>query len=131
MKIFGNLLKGEIITDSERIGTFPNLEKAIQTPHILFASAIKSQGSLNQFIAKRLTGLLPEKNSEIRLLKDYIRVHGWPEASASEIADIEYAKFTIGGIKETTVAVEEAVKIKGLMHRDLNDSYLSEVPTPS
>lgn len=122
MKVFGNLIKGNIITDSKSIGTFPNLEKTIQDPRILFASALKSQSSLKQFIGKRLTGLLPEKSPEIRLLKDYIKVNGWPEATNSEIAEIEYAKFAIGGVKETAIASEEAVRIKGLMHRDLADS---------
>ncbi len=122
MKVFGNLIKGNIITDSKSIGTFPNLEKTIQDPHILFASALKSQSSFNRFIGKRFTGFLPEKSPEIRLLKDYIKVHGWPEATNSEIAEIEFAKFAIGGVKETAIASEEAVRIKKLMHRDLADS---------
>ncbi|MCK4849212.1 MAG: aldehyde dehydrogenase family protein, partial [Candidatus Heimdallarchaeota archaeon] len=122
MKIFGHLIKGKIIEESKRMGSFPNVEKSIQDPRILYASALKNQSSFNNILAKRFTNFLPEKSPEIRLLKDYIRVHGYPEATNSEIADIEYAKFTIGGVKETAEAVQEAVKIKHLMHRDLNES---------
>ncbi|MHA1214800.1 MAG: aldehyde dehydrogenase family protein [Candidatus Hodarchaeales archaeon] len=119
MKIFGHLIKGQIITESSKIGSFPNVEKMIQDPRILYASALKSQSSVNKIIAKRFTNFLPEKSPEIRLLKDYIRVHGWPEASPSEIDEIEFAKFTIGGVKETAEAVKEAVKIKKKMHKEL------------
>lgn len=122
MRIFGNLLKGEIVTEGLPKGTFPNMEKVIQDPRILFASVLKSQGSLNRLIARRFTGILPEKSPEIRLLKDHIKVHGWPEASPSEIADIKFAEFAIGSVKETAIAAEEASRIKGLMHRDLAKS---------
>ena len=122
MKVFGHLIKGKIIEDSKRIGSFPNVEKTIQDPRILYASALKNQSSFNKILAQRFTNFLPEKSPEIRLLKDYIRVHGYPEAKNSEIAEIEYAKFTIGGVSETIEAVKEAVKIKHLMHRDLNDA---------
>jgi len=122
MNIFGHLIKGKIIQDSKRMGSFPNVDKTIQDPRILYASALKKQSPFNKVLAQRFTNFLPEKSPEIRLLKDYIRVHGYPEAANSEIADIEYAKFTIGGVSETVEAVEEAIKIKRLMHRDLNDS---------
>jgi acyl-CoA reductase-like NAD-dependent aldehyde dehydrogenase len=122
MKIFGHLIKGNIVEDSKRMGSFPNVEKTISDPRILYASALGSQSSLNKILAQRFTNLLPEKSPEIRLLKDYIRVHGYPEAKSSEIADIEYAKFTIGGVSETVKAVKEAVNIKHLMHRELNDT---------
>ncbi len=120
MKIFGHLIKGNIVEDSKRMGSFPNVEKTISDPRILYASALENQSSLNKILSRRFTNFLPEKSPEIRLLKDYIRVHGYPEAKSSEIADIEYAKFTIGGVSETAEAVNEAVKIKHLMHRDLN-----------
>jgi lactaldehyde dehydrogenase/glycolaldehyde dehydrogenase len=122
MNIFGHLIKGKIIQESKRMGSFPNVDKTIQDPRILYASALKNQSSFNHILAKRFTNFLPEKSPEIRLLKDYIRVHGYPEASNSEIADIEFAKFTIGGVSETVEAVKEAIKIKRLMHRDLHDS---------
>ncbi|MFX0122350.1 MAG: aldehyde dehydrogenase family protein [Candidatus Hodarchaeota archaeon] len=122
MKVFGNLLKGKIITEGLPRGTFPNMEKVIQDPRIFFASVLKSQSSLNRFLAQRFTGILPEKSPEIRLVKDHIKVHGWPEATSSEIADIQYAEFTIGGVKETAIAAEEASRIKDLMHRDLAKS---------
>jgi acyl-CoA reductase-like NAD-dependent aldehyde dehydrogenase len=122
MRIFGNLLKGEIVTEGLPIGTFPNMEKVIQDPRILFASVLKSQGSFNRLIAKRFRRFLPDKSPEIRLLKDFIEVHGWPNATPSEIADIQYAKFTIGSVKETAIAAEEASRIKSLMHRDLSKS---------
>ncbi len=122
MKLFGHLIAGEIVDKGQKIGTFPNLEKIIQDPRILFASAIKSQGSLRRFIARNLSSLFPTSNPEVRLLKDFIRVHGWPEASSSEIADTEYAKFTIGGVKETDIAIQEANKIKHKMHKELHTS---------
>ena len=105
MKIFGHLIKGNIVEDSKRMGSFPNVEKTISDPRILYASALENQSSLNKILARRFTSFLPEKSPEIRLLKDYIRVHGYPEAKSSEIADIEYAKFTIGGVPETVEAV--------------------------
>ncbi len=122
MAFFGHLIKGEVITESERVGSFPNVEKTIQDPRILYVSALNDQTSLTQFLAQRFTKFLPEKSPEIRLLKDYIRVHGFPVATKSEIAEIEYAKFAIGGVKETKIAVEEAVKIKHLMHRETRSS---------
>jgi acyl-CoA reductase-like NAD-dependent aldehyde dehydrogenase len=121
MKIFGHLIKGNIVEASERMGSFPNVEKTITDPRILYASALKNQSFLNKILAKNFTKFLPEQSPEIRLLKDHIRVHGYPEATNSEIANIEYAKFTIGGVSETVEAVKEAVKIKHLMHRDLNE----------
>ena len=122
MKLFGHLIAGETVTAGQKISTFPNLEKTIQDPRILFASAVQSQGSLRKFIARNLSSLFSANNPELRLLKDFIRVHGWPEATSSEIADIEFAKFTIGGIKETHTAIQEANKIKHKMHRELHKS---------
>ncbi|UCG04535.1 MAG: hypothetical protein JSW11_11235 [Candidatus Heimdallarchaeota archaeon] len=55
MRVYGNLLKGEIVTKGLPIGTFPNMEKVIQDPRILFASVLKSQGSLRRLLARRLT----------------------------------------------------------------------------
>ena len=121
MRTFGHLLKGEIVS-GDNFGSFPNMERVIQDPRVLFASVLKSQSSLNRLVAQRFTGILPEKSPEIRLLKDYIKVHGWPEASSSEIEDIQYAKYAIGGVKETVIAAEEAVRIKGQMHRELGES---------
>ena len=122
MKVFGHLIKGDIVETSERMGSFPNVEKTITDPRILYASALKNQSFMNKILAKNFTNFLPERSPEIRLLKDHIRAHGYPEATSSEIADIEYAKFTIGGVSETVEAVKEAVKIKHLMHRDLNEA---------
>ena len=121
MRTFGHLLKGEIVS-GDNFGSFPNMERVIQDPRVLFASVLKSQSSLNRLVAQRFTGILPEKSPEIRLLKDYIKVHGWPEATSSEIEDIQYAKYAIGGVKETVIAAEEAVRIKGQMHRELGES---------
>ena len=45
MKIFGHLIKGNVVETSERMGSFPNVEKTIQDPRILYASALKNQGS--------------------------------------------------------------------------------------
>ncbi|MHA2316057.1 MAG: aldehyde dehydrogenase family protein, partial [Candidatus Hermodarchaeia archaeon] len=67
------------------------------------------------------TGMLPEKVPEIRLLKDYIRVHGYPKATNDEINEIIFAEYAIGGVKEAAVACEEAVRIRGLMHRELDE----------
>jgi hypothetical protein len=67
MEIFGNLIKGEVITEDLPIGTFPNMEKVIQNPRILFTSVLKAQGSFKRLVAQRLTGFLPERNPEKRL----------------------------------------------------------------
>jgi acyl-CoA reductase-like NAD-dependent aldehyde dehydrogenase len=121
MKFFGHLIKGEITPKTERKGIFPNVEKTIQDPRILYASALKEQSSLSTFLARRFPSFLPNRSPEIRLLKDFIRVHGWPEASSSEVEDLAFAEFAIGGVKETQIAVNEAVKIKKLMHRELRN----------
>ncbi len=121
MKFFGHLIKGEISSESKKVGTFPNVEKTIQDPRILYASALNQQSPLNKTLAKRFPSLLPNRSPEIRLLKDYIKVHGWPEASPSEISEINFAQFAIGGVKETAEAVDEAIKIKKLMHRELRE----------
>ncbi|MFX1515204.1 MAG: aldehyde dehydrogenase family protein [Promethearchaeota archaeon] len=120
MKIFGHLIQGEISTEG-RQSSFPNADKVIQDPRILFASVLKSQGLMNRLAVRRLSRILPAKTPEIRLLKDYIKVHGWPEATSSEITDIQYANYVIGGVRETAIAAEEASRIKGQMHRELGD----------
>lgn len=120
MKTFGHLIQGEISTEG-RQSSFPNANKVIKDPRILFASVIKSQGSVNR-LAARFSRFLPTNAPELRLLKDYIKVHGWPEATSSEIADIQFANYVIGGVRETAIAAEEASRIKGQMHRELRDS---------
>ncbi|MFW9934838.1 MAG: aldehyde dehydrogenase family protein [Candidatus Thorarchaeota archaeon] len=96
------------------------MSKVIEDPRILFAMALQSQGSLKRFAARYFSGILPEKVPEIRMLKDYIRVHGYPQASKDEIADIQFATYAIGGVSETAVACEEAAKIRHQMHREAN-----------
>lgn len=121
MQFFGHLIKGEISSpESGRVLSFPNMSKVVGDPRILFAMALQSQGSLKRFAARYFSGILPEKVPEIRMLKDYIRVHGYPEASKDEIADIQFATYAIGGVPETAVACEEAAKIRNQMHRETN-----------
>ncbi|MHA2294232.1 MAG: aldehyde dehydrogenase family protein [Candidatus Hodarchaeales archaeon] len=120
MKVFGNLINGKIVTKGMPSGTFPNMDKVIQNPRVLFASVLKTQSSLNRFTIRRLTGFFPEKSPEIRLIKDFIKVHGWPKATLSEISDIQYAQFSIGGVRETAIASKEAARIKNQLHRDLS-----------
>ncbi len=119
MRFFGHLIKGEISKPIEgKTGFFPNMNKAIEDPRILYAMALKEQGSLSRFMAKHLTNQLPEKIPEIRLLKDYIRSHGYPVASNDEIQEIMFAEYAIGGVKETAIACEEAHSIRHLMHKE-------------
>ncbi|UCE13487.1 MAG: aldehyde dehydrogenase family protein [Candidatus Heimdallarchaeota archaeon] len=120
MKTFGHLIRGEISTEGRHF-SFPNADKVIQDPRVLFASVLKSRGSMNR-LAARFSRFIPTNAPELRLLKDYIKVHGWPEATSSEIADIQFANYVIGGVRETTIAAEEASRIKNQMHRDLRES---------
>jgi acyl-CoA reductase-like NAD-dependent aldehyde dehydrogenase len=121
MRFFGHLIKGEISSpESGKVRSFPNMSKVIEDPRIMFAMALESQGSLKRFAARYFSGILPEKVPEIRMLKDYIRVHGYPQASKDEIANIQYATYAIGGVPETAVACEEAAKIRHQMHRETN-----------
>ncbi len=119
MRFFGHLIKGEISSpDAGKISSFPNMNAVIENPRILFAMALQRQGSLSRFTARYFRGILPEKVPEIRLLKDHIRVHGYPKASKDEIENIQFAKFAIGGVRETAIACEEAAKIRHKMHRE-------------
>ncbi len=121
MRFFGHLIKGDVTSpDKGRTGRFPNMNLAIEDPRLLFAMALRGQGSLSRIAARYFGGLLPEKTPEIRLLKDYIRCHGYPSASKDEIDDIIFARYAIGGVKETTTACEEASRIKRLMHKELH-----------
>lgn len=122
MRFFGHLIKGEV-TDPEagRVGSFPDMNKVIDDPRVLFAMALRSQGSLSRFAARYFSGLLPEKVPEVRMLKDYIRVHGYPRASKEEIDDIQFATYALGGVTETAKACEEAAKIRHRMHREAHE----------
>lgn len=123
MRFFGHLIKGEITTPEEKqTRSFPNMNKAISDPRILFAMALAGQDSVSRFATRYFSEQLPEKTPEIRLLKDYIRVHGYPKASTDEIHEIQFAEYAVGGVKETTIACEEAARIRHLMHRELNES---------
>ncbi len=123
MRFFGHLIKGEISQPHQgRNGTFPDMNKAITDPRILFAMALHGQGSLRRFAARYFTGVLPEKSPEIRLLKDYIRAHGFPEATKDEMDELIFAEYAIGGVKEAALACEEAANIRHLMHRELDEN---------
>lgn len=123
MRFFGHLIKGKISKPEKgHVGRFPDMNKAIDDPRILFAMALRDQSSLNQFAARYFTGMLPEKIPEIRLLKDHIRIHGYPKAKKEEIDEIIFAEYAIGGVKETAEACEEASQIRGLMHRELDEN---------
>ena len=122
MRRFGHLIKGEaVFPDNGRTATFPNMDKAIQDPRVLYASALSGQSSFSQFAARRFSGMLPEKSADVRILKDYIRVHGYPEATKDEIDELGFAEYTIGGVNETKVACEEAYRIRRLMHRETHE----------
>jgi lactaldehyde dehydrogenase/glycolaldehyde dehydrogenase len=123
MRFFGHLIKGKIAKPKDaRTGTFPDMNRAIEDPRILFAMALREQGSLERFVARRLGRMLPEKVPEVRLLKDYIRVHGYPKATKDEVDDAVFAKYALGGVPETAIACEEADKIRHLMHRELDET---------
>jgi acyl-CoA reductase-like NAD-dependent aldehyde dehydrogenase len=120
--MFGHLIKGEIVaSDDGRTSFFPDMNKAIEDPRILYAMALKEQGSLGRLASRYFSSILPEKSPEIRLLKDYIRAHGQPSATKEEIEDIYYAEYSIGGEREAAAACEEAARVRRLMHRELNE----------
>ena len=120
MRFFGHLIKGEITSPQEgSVRSFPNMNKAIGDPRILFAMALEGEKSLNRFVARYFSGRLPEKSPEIRLLKDYIRVHGFPKATKDEISEVFFAEYALGGVRETVIACEEAARIRHMMHREL------------
>ncbi len=122
MRFFGHLIKGEITSpEAGRVGSFPDMNKAIENPRILLAMALRNQGSLSRFAARYFSGLLPEKVPEVRMLKDYIRVHGYPRASKDEIDDIQFATYAFGGVTETVKACKEAARIRHQMHREAHE----------
>jgi acyl-CoA reductase-like NAD-dependent aldehyde dehydrogenase len=122
MRFFGHLIKGEITTPEKgQTRNFPNMNKTIGDPRILFAMALEGQSSVRRFAARYFSGRLPEKIPEIRMLKDYIRVHGYPKASKEEIDETHFAEYAVGGVKETILASEEAARIRHLMHRELHE----------
>jgi acyl-CoA reductase-like NAD-dependent aldehyde dehydrogenase len=119
--MFGHLIKGEIVQSNDgRNSIFPDMNRAIEDPRILYALALREQGTLGRFAARYFSGALPEKSPEIRLLKDYIRTHGQPSASKEEMENIYYARYAIGGEREAASACEEAYQIRRLMHRELD-----------
>jgi acyl-CoA reductase-like NAD-dependent aldehyde dehydrogenase len=121
MRMFGHLIKGEIVQSNDgKTSIFPDMNRAIEDPRILYALALREQGTLGRFAARYFSGTLPEKSPEIRLLKDYIRTHGQPSASKEEIENIYYATYAIGGEREAASACEEAYGIRRLMHRELD-----------
>ncbi len=122
MRYFGHLIQGEISGPKEGpSGIFPNMNKVIEAPRILFAWVLKEQGSLSRFAARFFTNLIPNKSPEIRLLKDYIRVHGYPKASTDEMDELAFAQYAIGGLQEAVKACKEAFNIRRLMHRELHE----------
>jgi lactaldehyde dehydrogenase/glycolaldehyde dehydrogenase len=122
MRFFGHLIKGKVTKPKDgKTGTFPDMNRAIEDPRILFAVALREQGSLGRFVARRFSGMLPEKVPEVRLLKDYIRVHGFPTATKDEADNLLFAEFAIGGAREAAIACEEAHRIRQLMHRELRE----------
>jgi acyl-CoA reductase-like NAD-dependent aldehyde dehydrogenase len=119
MRFFGHLIKGEITKPVEsKTSFFPDMNKAIADPRLLYAMALNEQGSFGRFIARYFPGQLPGKIPEIRLLKGYIKTHGYPQASKDEIQDLQFAEYAIGGAREAAIACEEAHSIRHLMHRE-------------
>ncbi|MHA2021455.1 MAG: aldehyde dehydrogenase family protein [Candidatus Thorarchaeota archaeon] len=122
MRLFGHLIKGEIVSSNDgRTSIFPNMNQAIEDPRILYAMALKEQGSLGRLAARYFSSALPEKSPEIRLLKDYIRAHGQPSATKEEMENIYYARYAIGGDREAATACEEAFRIRRSLHRELDE----------
>jgi acyl-CoA reductase-like NAD-dependent aldehyde dehydrogenase len=121
MRFFGHLIKGEITSPQDgKTSHFPNMNKVIGDPRILFAMALEEQSSVSRFAARYFSGRLPEKVPEVRMLKDYIRAHGYPRASKDEVREVHFAEYAVGGVKETAIACEEAARIRHLMHRELH-----------
>jgi lactaldehyde dehydrogenase/glycolaldehyde dehydrogenase len=117
LRFFGNLIEGSISQSNTNNGFFPSVEKGILNPAALIAYGLKNQAKYVKFLLKRLPGRIPEKTPEMRFVKDYIRVHGYPEVSREEISALDFAEFAIAGIKETAIACKEAARIKKDMHR--------------
>ncbi|MFW9869447.1 MAG: aldehyde dehydrogenase family protein [Candidatus Thorarchaeota archaeon] len=119
MRFFGHLIKGEISKRIEgKTSYFPNMNKAIEEPRLLYAVALRQQGSFGRFMARYFSSQLPSNVPEIRLLKDYIKAHGYPEASKDEIEDLMFAEYAMGGPREAAEACEEAHNIRHLMHKE-------------
>ncbi|MFW9966153.1 MAG: aldehyde dehydrogenase family protein [Candidatus Thorarchaeota archaeon] len=122
MQMFGHLIKGEIVqSDDSKTAIFPDMNRAIEDPRILYAMALKEQGSLGRLAARYFSGKLPDRSPEMRLLKDYIRIHGYPSATKDEIEGLYFAEYAIGGAREAAEACNEAYRIRRLMHRELDD----------
>ncbi|MFW9806640.1 MAG: aldehyde dehydrogenase family protein, partial [Candidatus Thorarchaeota archaeon] len=123
MRFFGHLIKGEKSKPIQgKTSYFPNMNIAIGEPRLLYAMALKDQGSLSKLAARYISGLLPEKVPEIRLLKDFIKVHGFPHATNDEIQEMMFAEYAVGGVKETAVACDEAHSIRHLMHKEYHEN---------
>ncbi|MFX0095018.1 MAG: aldehyde dehydrogenase family protein [Candidatus Hodarchaeota archaeon] len=117
MKSFGSLIKGKIDTSGDKRSFFPNLEKGIKQPGLLITYGLKDQPGFSKFLLKTFTSRVPEKSPEIRLVKDYIKYHGYPQVSKDELADLDFAEFVISGVKKTAIACQEAARIKKDMHK--------------
>ncbi|MFX0115859.1 MAG: aldehyde dehydrogenase family protein [Candidatus Hodarchaeota archaeon] len=117
MRIFGNLIKGNIDESSGITGFFPSVDKGIQNPAALLAYGLRNQSGLAKFFLKHIPGRIPEKTPEMRQVKDYIRFHGFPEVSKEEIIDLDFAEFHIVGVSETEIACQEAARIKKDLHK--------------
>ena len=122
MRFFGHLIAGEISKPVQgRTSFFPDMNKAIGEPRLLFAMALGEQGSLSRFIARYLSNQIPSRVPEVRLLKDYIKAHGYPKATKDEIQELMFAEYAIGGAKEAAEACEEAHSIRHLMHKEFHE----------
>ncbi|MFX1369579.1 MAG: aldehyde dehydrogenase family protein [Promethearchaeota archaeon] len=121
MRLFGHLIKGEsVIPDNGSVAVYPDMNKAIRDLRVLYAMALKGQSSLSQLVTRYLGGLLPERSADIRMLKDYVRAHGYPKATKDEIDEIAFARYAVGGVREAKIACEEAFRIRRLMHKELH-----------
>ncbi|MHA1166495.1 MAG: aldehyde dehydrogenase family protein [Candidatus Hodarchaeales archaeon] len=117
MKVFGHLIKGKKVESGNKKGYFPDVEKGLANPGVMIALGLKGQPKSSRFLLKHFSSIVPEKSPEARLVKDFVRTHGYPEASKDELDELAYAEFYIAGVKETAVACEEAARIKSDMHR--------------
>ncbi|MFW9982619.1 MAG: hypothetical protein ACFFE3_11980, partial [Candidatus Thorarchaeota archaeon] len=60
MRFFGHLIKGEISKRTEgNTSFFPNMNKAIEEPRLLYGMALKEQGSFGRFMARYFSNQLP------------------------------------------------------------------------
>ncbi|MFX1482841.1 MAG: hypothetical protein ACFFCP_06585, partial [Promethearchaeota archaeon] len=122
MRFFGHLIKGEKTNRVEgKTSYFPNMNRAIEEPRLLYAMALSEQGSIGRFAARYFPGQMPSRIPEARLLKDYIKAHGYPQASRDEIQELIFAEYAIGGVKEAAEACQEAHSIRHLMHRGFHE----------